>query len=85
MASPKVVRASKQVSNPASIRMNQPQASIESSLPPHVMLNSARKSGAIDLDVDRVYDFLRAYQLQSKTKRTGWERTLCEGWDSGSF
>ena len=56
-------------------------ARIERSLPPLVMVDAARKSGAIDLDADTVYDFLRQFQLTMKkgVPMLGWEKNLCEG------
>jgi hypothetical protein len=78
MASPKVARARKQPSNPAFIAPRQSDA--EDLLPPVVMLDSARKSGVIDVDASAAHEFLRDYLRTMPTAQSGWERRLCDSW-----
>lgn len=52
---------------------------IEESLPPLVLLNSARKSGVLSIEPEKALEFLRQYHELS-TKHGGlWEQKLCDG------
>ncbi|RFU33541.1 hypothetical protein B7463_g2821, partial [Scytalidium lignicola] len=46
-------------------------------LPPLTLLNSASKSGALDIEPEVALQALRQYQNLSQTGSTGWETQLC--------
>ena len=52
----------------------------EECMPPSVLLQSARKSGALKIDVEKAIEVLREYQkLEGNTKEALWEKRLCDG------
>ncbi|KUJ19077.1 HCP-like protein [Mollisia scopiformis] len=59
-----------------SIRVRQ-APNIEDSLPPVVLLNSARKSGLLQIEPEKALDFLRQYQQLAVNPVGSWEQTLC--------
>ena len=52
----------------------------EECMPPTVLLQSARKSGALEIDVEKAIEVLRGYQkLEGNTREVLWEKRLCDG------
>ena len=51
----------------------------EECLPPIVFLQSARKSGALEIEVEKALDVLREYQELEGSSSKGWEQRLCNG------
>jgi len=52
----------------------------EDSLPSIVLLNAAKKSGALKIEPEKALDFLRQYQdLEKRLLKSGWEQKLCAG------
>jgi TPR repeat protein len=49
----------------------------EESLPPIVLLDAARKSGALVVEPDKALGFLREYHALAGKPTAGWERKLC--------
>jgi hypothetical protein len=76
--SPKVARARKQASNPRIIAARTPDS--EDLLPPVAILDSARKSGVIDVGAVAVHGFLREYLKTMQSANSGWEKRLCDSW-----
>lgn len=48
-------------------------------LPPLALLESASKSGALDVEPNVAIQALRQYQLLSQAGTAGWEKQLCAG------
>jgi hypothetical protein len=76
------VKASSQP-RPGAIRVKRTYDS-EESLPPVALLNSVRKSCALDVEPENALEFLRRYQDESGKSSDGWEQRLCAG-KFGSF
>jgi hypothetical protein len=51
----------------------------EDALPPRVILESARKSGAMDVSPDEALSMLRRYQELERQEHKDWEEELCKG------
>jgi hypothetical protein len=51
----------------------------EECLPPVALLQSARKSGALEIEVEKAVEVLREYQEVEATSSKGWEQKLCNG------
>jgi hypothetical protein len=51
----------------------------EDALPPRAILESARKSGAMNVSPEEALSLLRRYQELERQERNGWEEELCEG------
>lgn len=51
----------------------------EEALPPLVILQSANKSGAMEISPQKALDILRRYQELEQHPNKGWEEQLCRG------
>jgi hypothetical protein len=51
----------------------------EDALPPRVILESARKSGAMSVSPDEALSMLQRYQELERQEHKGWEEELCKG------
>lgn len=51
----------------------------EDALPPLVILQSASKSGALDISPEMAINVLRRYQELEKSRHPDWEAGLCTG------
>jgi hypothetical protein len=51
----------------------------EDALPPLVILQSASKSGAMEISPENALDVLRRYQELEMRPSRGWEEQLCRG------
>jgi hypothetical protein len=68
-------RVSRREATPASRLKNVP----EDALPPLVILQSASKSGAMDISPEKAIEVLQRYQELEKSTHPGWEAELCTG------
>lgn len=77
--SPRVVAASKTANqiqgNP--VRLRKKRDALDS-LPPIPLLNSAHKTGALNITPGEALEFLQEYMEVSEKARPGWEQKLCE-------
>lgn len=51
----------------------------EEALPPLVILQSASRSGAMEISPEKALDILRRYQALEIRATRGWEEQLCRG------
>jgi hypothetical protein len=75
-AAPIVTRKSRQVQGAQHMKAAK---DIEESLPPVSLLQSASKSGALDVHPEKALEILRDYQELAKKSSPGWEAKLCTG------
>ncbi|RDW65365.1 hypothetical protein BP5796_10057 [Coleophoma crateriformis] len=84
--SPRIRQAERKSNASSSVGQSTPnfgkeRGSFESSLPPTVLLDSARKSGALNLDSEQALEILREFQIRGARPTVGWERNLCADFD----